>query len=92
MILAPRRVRSPQPTVSAKIRATVARAPWCAVVPQQVAFNYLRPAKDRERLVAVAAVVGSGATQAVCRCDVYVVRGVERTLCAAAQGTVRKAA
>jgi uncharacterized protein (TIGR00369 family) len=61
-------------------------------VTAEFKINYLRPAKDGERLVAVATVVGSGTTQAVCRCDVYVVRGVERTLCAAAQGTVRKAA
>jgi uncharacterized protein (TIGR00369 family) len=54
--------------------------------------NYLRPATDAERLLAVASVVGSGKTQAVCRCDVFLVRGDERTLCAAAQGTIRKAA
>ena len=53
--------------------------------------NYLRPAIDAERLVAVATVVGSGKTQAVCRCDVFMLRGDERTLCAAAQGTIRKA-
>ena len=54
-------------------------------------INYLRPAKDAERLLAVATVVGSGKPQAVCRCDIFVVRGAERTLCAAAQGTIRKA-
>ena len=54
-------------------------------------INYLRPAKDAERLVAVATVVGSGKTQAVCRCDVFMLRGQERTLCAVAQGTIRKA-
>jgi uncharacterized protein (TIGR00369 family) len=54
-------------------------------------INYLRPAKDADRLLAVATVVGSGKTQAVCRCDVFVLRGAERVLCAAAQGTIRKA-
>ena len=52
-------------------------------------INYLRPAKDAERLVAVATVVGSGKTQAVCRRDVFMLRRDERTLCA--QRTIRKA-
>lgn len=60
-------------------------------VTAEFKINYLRPAKDAERLLAVATVVGSGKTQAVCRCDIFVVRGEERTLCAAAQGTIRKA-
>jgi uncharacterized protein (TIGR00369 family) len=60
-------------------------------VTAEFKINYLRPAKDAERLLAVATVVGSGKTQAVCRCDVFVLRGDERTLCAAAQGTIRKA-
>jgi uncharacterized protein (TIGR00369 family) len=60
-------------------------------VTSEYKINYLRPAKDAERLVAVATVVGSGKTQAVCRCDVFMLRGQERTLCAAAQGTIRKA-
>jgi uncharacterized protein (TIGR00369 family) len=60
-------------------------------VTSEFKINYLRPAKDAERLLAVATVVGSGKTQAVCRCDIFVVRGDERTLCAAAQGTIRKA-
>jgi len=34
--------------------------------------------------------VGSGKTQAVCRCDIYLQTGDERKLCAAAQGTIRK--
>ena len=49
-------------------------------------INYLRPAKDVERLLAVATVVDSGKTQAVCRCDVFMLRGQERTACAVAQG------
>jgi uncharacterized protein (TIGR00369 family) len=60
-------------------------------VTAEYKLNYLRPAKDAERLVAVATVLGSGKTQAVCRCDVYLQRGAERLLCAAAQGTIRKA-
>ncbi|OOG43020.1 PaaI family thioesterase [Polaromonas sp. A23] len=60
-------------------------------VTSEFKINYLRPAKDAERLLAVATVVGSGKTQAVCRCDIFVLRGGERTLCAAAQGTIRKA-
>lgn len=60
-------------------------------VTSEYKINYLRPAKDADRLVAVATVVGSGKTQAVCRCDVFMLRGEERTLCAAAQGTIRKA-
>ncbi|CAN7321373.1 PaaI family thioesterase [Polaromonas sp. LjRoot131] len=61
-------------------------------VTSEFKINYLRPAKDADRLLAVATVVGSGKTQAVCRCDIFVMRGEERTLCAAAQGTIRKAA
>ena len=60
-------------------------------VTSEFKINYLRPARDAERLLAVATVVGSGKTQAVCRCDIFVLRGEERTLCAAAQGTIRKA-
>ena len=59
-------------------------------VTAEFKINYLRPAKDAERLLAVATVVGSGKTQAVCRCDIFVLRGDERVLCAAAQGTIRK--
>lgn len=60
-------------------------------VTAEFKINYLRPAKDADKLLAIATVVGSGKTQAVCRCDVFVVRGTEHTLCAAAQGTIRKA-
>lgn len=62
-----------------------------AVLTSEFKINYLRPAVDAERLVAVAHVVGHGRTQAVCRCDIYTERGGERRLCAAAQGTIRKA-
>ncbi len=60
------------------------------VLTAEFKINYLRPARDAERLLAVATVVGSGRSQAVCRCDVFLVQGVERVLCAAAQGTIRK--
>jgi uncharacterized protein (TIGR00369 family) len=63
-----------------------------AVLTSEFKINYLRPATDADRLVALATVVGSGRTQAVCRCDVFIERGAERKLCAAAQGTIRKAA
>lgn len=52
-------------------------------------INYLRPAKG-ERLIARARVSGSGRTQAVCQCDVFVVAGGEEKLCAVAQGTIWK--
>jgi uncharacterized protein (TIGR00369 family) len=61
------------------------------VLTSEFKINYLRPAVDADRLVAVATVVGSGRTQAVCRCDVFLERAGERKLCAAAQGTIRKA-
>ena len=61
------------------------------VLTSEFKINYIRPAKDADRLVAVATVVGSGKTQAVCRCDIFLERGGERKLCAAAQGTIRKA-
>jgi uncharacterized protein (TIGR00369 family) len=61
------------------------------VVTAEYKINYLRPAIGGDRLLAVASVVGSGKTQAVCRCDVFVVDGGELKLCAAAQGTIRRA-
>jgi uncharacterized protein (TIGR00369 family) len=61
------------------------------VLTSEFKINYVRPAKDADRLVAVATVVGSGKTQAVCRCDIFLERDGERKLCAAAQGTIRKA-
>ncbi|MFO1327019.1 MAG: PaaI family thioesterase [Rubrivivax sp.] len=53
-------------------------------------INYLRPARDADALVAEAQVLGSGRSQAVCRCDVYAQRADGRVLCAAAQGTIRR--
>lgn len=55
-------------------------------------INYVRPAKGNGRLLAVADVVGHGKTQAIVRCDVFVEDEIgARVLCAAAQGTIRKA-
>ena len=61
------------------------------VLTSEFKINYVRPAMNGDRLVAVATVLGSGKTQAVCRCDVFVATGSDRKLCAAAQGTIRKA-
>lgn len=59
------------------------------VVTSEFKINYIRPAINAERLVAVASVVGNGKTQAVCRCDVFLETAKDRKLCAAAQGTIR---
>jgi uncharacterized protein (TIGR00369 family) len=59
-------------------------------VTSEFKVNYVRPAIG-ERLIARAEAVAAGKTQAVCRCDVFVVKdGVEK-LCAVAQGTIVKA-
>ena len=60
------------------------------VLTSEFKINYIRPAQGADRLVAVATVTGSGRTQAVCRCDVFLEAAGERKLCAAAQGTIRK--
>ena len=54
-------------------------------------INYVRPAIGPGTLVAQASSVADGKTQAVCRCDIFLERDGERKLCAAAQGTIRKA-
>ncbi|MCA0325305.1 MAG: PaaI family thioesterase [Proteobacteria bacterium] len=59
-------------------------------VTSEFKINYLRPANGGDRLLAVATALHGGKSQAVCRCDIYLVRGDERLLCAAAQGTIRK--
>src|SRR5688500_3566976 len=51
-------------------------------------INFVRPAIGPGRLLADAVSVAQGKTQAVCRCDIYVVRDEERKLCAVAQGTI----
>ncbi|SEQ38340.1 PaaI family thioesterase [Thalassovita taeanensis] len=57
------------------------------VVTLEMKINYTRPAIG-DRLIARAQVVSHGKTQAVCRCDVFVVAEGVETLCAAAQGTI----
>ena len=61
------------------------------VVTSEFKINYLRPAQG-DSLVARAAVVHCGRTQAVCRCDIFASeKGADR-LCATAQGTIAKLA
>ncbi len=57
------------------------------VVTSEFKINYLRPAVG-ERLIARAHAVHTGRSQAVCRCDVFVVKDGEEKLCAVAQGTI----
>lgn len=57
------------------------------VVTSEFKINYLRPAVG-ERLMARAHAVHAGKSQAVCRCDVFVVQDGKEKLCAVAQGTI----
>lgn len=57
------------------------------VVTSEFKINYLRPALG-DRLIARAEAVYTSKTQAVCRCDVFMVKGGEEKLCAIAQGTI----
>jgi uncharacterized protein (TIGR00369 family) len=57
------------------------------VVTAEFKINYLRPAVG-ERLIARAEAVHTGKTQAVCRCDVFVLQNGQEKLCAVAQGTI----
>lgn len=59
------------------------------VVTSEFKINYVRPAKG-DYIIARAAVVYAGKTQAVCRCDVYTVKDGTENLCATAQGTITK--
>ena len=59
------------------------------VVTSEFKINYLRPAVG-DRLEARADAVHVGRSQAVCRCDVYAVRGGEAKHCAIAQGTITR--
>jgi uncharacterized protein (TIGR00369 family) len=52
-------------------------------------INFIRPAIG-ERLIARAHAIHAGRTQAVCRCDVFVVKDGEEKLCATAHGTINK--
>lgn len=60
-----------------------------AVVTAEFKINYLRPGLG-EALTARAVVDHAGRTQAVCRCEIFVVREGEEFLCALAQGTIHK--
>lgn len=58
----------------------------------EIKINYVRPAKGEGRLLAIGHVVGHGKAQAVARCEIYTESSAgERVLCAAAQGTIRRA-
>lgn len=59
------------------------------VVMSEFKINYLRPGLG-EALIARADVVYSGRTQAVCRCEIFVLKEGQELLCAAAQGTIKK--
>jgi uncharacterized protein (TIGR00369 family) len=59
------------------------------VVTWEYKINYLRPAIGAV-LIARATVIHSGKTQAVCRCDVFVVGEGKENLCAISQGTIAK--
>ena len=60
-----------------------------AVVTAEYKINYLRPAMG-EKLIVRAEAVHAGKRQAVCRCEVFAVKGDETSLCAVAQGSVTK--
>ena len=57
------------------------------VVTSEFKINYVRPAIG-DHLIARAQVVHAGRTQAVCRCEVFVLKDGEEKLCAVAQGTI----
>ena len=57
------------------------------VLTSEFKINYVRPAQG-DALVARAEATYTGKSQAVCRCDVFVVKDGEEKLCAVAQGTI----
>ncbi len=59
------------------------------VVTSEFKINYVRPAMG-DYIVARATAIYVGKTQAVCRCDVFAVKGAKESLCATAQGTITK--
>jgi uncharacterized protein (TIGR00369 family) len=59
------------------------------VVTSEYKINYLRPAIGTV-LIARATVIYSSKTQAVCRCDVFVIGEGEENLCAVSQGTIAR--
>jgi uncharacterized protein (TIGR00369 family) len=60
-----------------------------AVVTSEYKINYLRPVLGTV-LIARATLISASKTQAVCRCEVFVVNGDREILCAAAQGTIAR--
>lgn len=60
-----------------------------AVVTSEYKINYLRPATG-SRLVARAQVIHSGSSQAVCRCEIFMIDAEAEQLCAVAQGTIAR--
>ncbi len=60
-----------------------------AVVTSEYKINYVRPAIGQE-IIARATAVHAGKSQAVCRCDVFVVNQGKEILCAVAQGTIAR--
>ena len=61
------------------------------VVTSEFKINYLRPVQG-DSLLARAAVVHCGRTQAVCRCGIFASEQGADRLCATAQGTIAKLA
>jgi uncharacterized protein (TIGR00369 family) len=60
-----------------------------AAVTSEYKMNYLKPTIG-DTLIARATVVYSSKTQAVCRCDVFVVSEGKENLCAVSQGTIAR--
>lgn len=58
-----------------------------SVVTSEFKINYVRPVIG-DMLIARAQAIHAGKKQAVCRCDVFVVKDSEEKLCAVAQGTI----
>jgi uncharacterized protein (TIGR00369 family) len=59
------------------------------VVTSEFKINYVRPAVG-ERLIARSQAVAVSKSQAVCRCDVFVVKEGAEKLCAVSQGTIAR--
>ncbi|NMM29151.1 MAG: PaaI family thioesterase [Glaciimonas sp.] len=59
------------------------------VVTSEYKINYVRPAIGQE-IIARAVAEYAGKSQAVCRCDIFVVNEGKEILCAIAQGTIAR--
>ena len=60
-----------------------------AIVTSEYKINYLRPAMGTA-LIARATVIHSSKSQAVCRCEIFMVDEGREELCAVAQGTIAR--